>query len=291
MIVTNMTENFTGGKALEGTVNRILLQLKAGPQEKCRDVAIRLSCSSVLVTPSGGSTRISTKKDDDEDSSNLVDPKNPHVRNPVLLRQQDQAKGGTIEYGYDIPSGWELLGQNEDGFTPVVEVLDNGEHTYTYFDVFRPSPRVIRLDGLNHQNMDDEGLIYEQSTCQTDFEVSIRYHQQRVAEDASSDEHEADVVVLTQTIPVVWSPPLSATFSPGLKTSHPCGNRHPTNTIQDAMSRRNPSTDELEEEMVLIDGERVSCKCTLESAAAADNLFVEIDEIKFEVRKLSQSIT
>ena len=56
------------------------------------------------------------------------------------------------------------------------------------------------------------------------------------------------------------------------------------------MSRRNPSGVTLEDEMVLIDGERVSCKCSLESAAAADNLFVEIDEIKFEVRELPYQV-
>jgi hypothetical protein len=35
--------------------------------------------------------------------------------------------------------------------------------------------------------------------------------------------------------------------------------------------------------MVLIDGERVSTKCTLEAATSADGLLADIEQIRFEV--------
>ena len=53
MIVTNLTESSTGGKALEGTVNRVLLRLKAGLLENCSDVKFKVRSSSFLVSSQG----------------------------------------------------------------------------------------------------------------------------------------------------------------------------------------------------------------------------------------------
>lgn len=284
MTLTNLTESCTGGKVLEGTVNRILLLLKAGPKESCRDVAIRFSCSSFLVTSSGNMTKISTNQEAEEDTSSpVVDPTNHFVRTPVLVREATNVQPEMTSYGYEIPKGWTLLGEDDDSYSPVIQALDNGDQTYAIFDIFRPSPRVTRIDGVLQPGDDEAGLAYEQSMCQSDINVSIRYHQERPTLDGVDDKHQSDVVVLTQTIPVTWSQPLSATFSPGLKLTHPCGNRHPTNNVPDANNRRNISSNIFDTEMVLVDGERVTSKCSLEAAAAADELNVEIDEVRFEV--------
>jgi len=46
MHVTNLTELLTGGKAVEGTVNRIMLKIKAGNEEDCHEVRVRIECKS-----------------------------------------------------------------------------------------------------------------------------------------------------------------------------------------------------------------------------------------------------
>ena len=44
MIVTNLTDAMVNGKALEGTVNRILFQLEAGAAESCFDIEYSVYC-------------------------------------------------------------------------------------------------------------------------------------------------------------------------------------------------------------------------------------------------------
>ena len=95
-----------------------------------------------------------------------------------------------------------------------------------------------------------------------------------------SDSSKSDLVVLEYTGSVVWNAPIQTTFSPGPEQTQPSGSRHPSNALPD--SGKN-STDEADNEMVLIDGERVTTKCVLESAGAADGLMAEIRKISFEV--------
>ena len=311
LIVTNITEDFTNGKALEGTVNRVLLRLKAGSEENCSEIAMRVSCSSSLISASGDSTKIANDQVDEEENIAVVDPSNPHVRTPVLVREDKGSSSGITSYGYEIPKGWTLLGEDgrgtiEDTFSPIFETLKSGEQAYAFFDIFRPSPPVTRSEGLLDVGEDEDGLAYERSICQSDIDVSIRYRQKRSlrrtamtttkrrgrrqSEDFAltslySEENEGDdEVFLTQTVSILWSQPIATTFSPGLKSTHQCGNRHPSNRLPDSTSAGNPSATTSQTEMVLVDGERVTTKCTFEAAAAADGLLADIEEVTFEVR-------
>ena len=308
MIVTNLTENYTNGKTLEGTVNRILLRLEAGQIETCKDVAIRVSCSSFLVSAAGVSTKISATTNDDEEKASVIDPTNPHARTPVLVKENKGAPARMTNFGYEVPKGWMLAcgdGQTagEDDYVPLLSTFESDDQSYAVFDIFRPSPAVARVGGASVHGNDDDGRIHEHSMCQSDIYVSIRYRQGRPAkkgkwlvaakrrgERSSEDESvspagddETDLVELTQTMSVQWSAPLSTEFSPGIKSSHPSGNRHPTNVVQDPVSRRSPIAAATESEMVLVDRERVTVKCMLEAAASADGLMVDVEEIRFEV--------
>lgn len=304
IIVTNVTESFTNGKVLEGTVNRILVRIKAGQQEVCNDVAIRVSCSSMLVSATGVSTKITSTPPEDEENAAIVDPKNPFVRTPVLVSEDKGAPAQMTEYGYEIPKGWVIVGEDgqnppEDDYLPVSSMLKTGDHAYAVFHVFRPSPPLTRKRGAVQPGEDDEGMAYEQSTCQSDIDISIRYRQDRSmrkgkgvatkhrgrrkpsTEDgvATTGDEESDLVELTETMSVVWSAPLSATFSPGLKSTHPSGNRHPTNVVADPSTRKSPNADA---EMVLVDKERVTVRCILEATASADGLTVNVEDVKFQ---------
>jgi hypothetical protein len=307
MIVTNLTEPCTNGKVLEGTVNRVLLRLKAGSNENCTDVKLRVSCSSLLISIEGKTKRITAEPAEDEDEGSVADIKNPRVRTPVLVMRDENAKSQMTEFGYEIPAGWALVGDGQgirDGYTPVVSTLTSGESTYAYFDVFRPSPQLTRMAGVVQIGEDAEDLACEHDLCQTDIDVFVCYRQDRPAqkmkqiptrrrnrkkpgEDAGSapgtDENESDLVFLEQSMNVFWSSPISAVFSPGLKETQPSGNRHPSNTVPDPAAKSRSIPAATQSEMVLIDRERVSTKCTLEAVASADGLTADIEEIRFEV--------
>lgn len=314
LIVTNLTESYTNGKVLEGTVNRILLKLKAGAEENCTDVTFRVSCSSLLITIDGSTKRIVSEDDDDSEKSPAENMNNPAVRTPVLVKRDQSASAIMTKYGYELPAGWVLAGDGQgirDRYSPVVSTLRSGDSTFAYFDLYRPSPKLTRMDGILQVGEQEEDLTCEGDMCQTDVDVSVCYRQERSAkqvkksrrrarkkpaisgstpesdagdgEEAKGEEGTPDLVTLDYTASVMWNAPIAAAFFPGIKETHPCGNRHPSNTVLDPEAGILPPNVE-ETEMVLIDGERVNTKCSLEAVASADGLTAEIECIRFEVR-------
>ena len=180
LVVTNVTESYTNGKALEGTVNRILVKLQAAPHENCTDVTFRVSCTSLLITLEGTTKKITSGLSAEEDKGSAVDCKVPGVRTPVLVTRDQHASSSQTEYGFELPAGWALCGDgqaNQDTYKPVVPALKGGEVSYAYFDLFRPTPRVTRMDGVLQVGEQADDLIGEWDICKTDFDVSISYRQ------------------------------------------------------------------------------------------------------------------
>jgi hypothetical protein len=315
LIVTNLTESYTNGKVLEGTVNRILLKLKAGAEENCTDVTFRVLCSSLLISIDGSTKRIVSEDDDAESEKGSTEKMNQSaVRTPVLVKRDQSAAAIMTEYGYELPAGWVLVGDGQgirDRYSPVVSTLRSGDSTFAYFDLYRPSPKLTRMEGVLHVGEQEEDLACERDMCQTDVDVSVSYRQERSAkqvkksrrrsrkkpslsgsapesdagdgEEAKAEEDTPDLVTLDYTASVMWNAPIAAAFYPGIKETHPCGNRHPSNTVHDPEAGILPPDVE-ETEMVLIDGERVNTKCSLEAVAAVDGLTAGIERIRFEVR-------
>jgi hypothetical protein len=310
MVVTNLTEASTNGKVVEGTVNRILLRLKAGQNENCLDVKFKVICSSFLISPEGNVRRGVDATDDSlYDRDTAVSKEDSRVRTPVLVKRDENAKNQTTCFGYSLPAGWAIASSESqdpsDGFVRVVSTLKSGGSTYAYFDVYRPLPAITRIDGVVQEGESEEDFMFDQDLCQTDIDVSVSYRQERAALKTKQmpirrrsrmkpgeepgvedeDEEKFDLVSLEYSSRVMWVSPIAAFFSPGLKTTHPCGNRHPSNNLPNR-GDISPRSESEPTEMVVLDGERVSTKCTLEAVAAEDGLTVNIDAIRFEVRRL-----
>lgn len=308
VIVTNLTEPYTNGKVLEGTVNRVLLRLKAGLLENCLDVKFKVNSSSFLVSAQGKTRRLVDvdQIQDSDDSGKQVSKENPRARTPILVTRDDSAKGQATVFGYNIPAGWTIVDEKQESsdqsYVPIVSTLKSGESTYAYFDVYRPLPFITRMDGVLQAGENKEDSEFDQDVCQTDIEVSISYRQERptaktkapirrrtrkkpgedMQHEQAEEEEKSDLVNLDHSTRVLWVSPISAVFSPGLKDTHPCGNRHPSNNLPDTGNMK--THDALTQtEMVILDGERVSTKCTLEAAASVDGLGADIDEIRFKV--------
>jgi tetratricopeptide (TPR) repeat protein len=277
MTVTNFTKELTNGKALEGTINRIVLKLKAAENETCANVMIRVKCSSVLTTDDGKKKRISVKDDDvSTENEDVEDKKNPRVRTPVLVKQDASSKTLATDFGYILPYGWALDGDGQDGndeYTMVVPMLKAGAATYAYFDLYRPTSEPIRIEG-REEDITKEMIESDNYNCQTKVNLSIRYDPKKIGDDAAPeiDDH----VSLDHNVTVLWSSPISVAFSSNSRDAYPSGNRHPSNSV--AMKTPYPTP---EKELILIDKEQMLTKGVIEAAASLDGLNVEIDQVRF----------
>lgn len=287
MIVTNLTDAMVNGKTLEGTVNRILLQLEAGPGESCFDIEYKLSCSTTIVSSDGSTTHLPPSSEGEEDVKTVGS------RTPVLVSQDEAGTGKrSTDYGYDLPPGWRLEGTGHDSDKVEYHVrnLQAGESTYICFELYRPACSLKPLENP----YDGEGISADESKedkiCQTNFDISISYRQSRPAIQKARDERNqselSDSVVLEHSGSVVWESPLLADFFVDGRSQRafPSGSRHPSNYVSSGME--NTGSAGAAPELALINGERTSAKCVLQSNVAGDGLGIEIARIGFEVRRL-----
>ena len=89
--ITDMTSAQTRRKVMEGTVNRILLRVRAGPGETCRDLKFSVKCSSAMALTEEGPDGPTQKELEDK-----ADPARPPKREPMLVEQDVGSS----------PSGW-----------------------------------------------------------------------------------------------------------------------------------------------------------------------------------------
>jgi len=315
LVITDLTEPLTKGKALEGTVNRILLKLHAGPDEICSKMKMSVSCFSVLITPSGSTKRLIAAEEITEEVENSIDMKNPLFRTPILVAAAtDSFEFGPTDFGYTLPCGWLVSGSGQKDATKDLEPLKGGEASYVNIDFFRPAAHTQR-EGLPTENAIPVEDLGDVSTCKTDFYVTLTYEQERPAaikapmkirrrsarkrpvmssaskgESGGSEEMHSSTndegtgaspseapkeVSLEFTGSIVWASPITASFSPGARRVYPSGNRHPSNGAE--------GEEDDNDERVVVDGERVSTRCTLHLDPSMDGLSTELASIRFEV--------
>ena len=312
MIVTDLTDPVTNGRALEGTINRILLKLEAGPSEECRDIKYRVTCSTTQLSLDGSTNLLG------HDNGILPDTEElKKVRCPVLVQPKPCAAVSHLtKYGFDLPEGWKIVGTGEDtqsDIPPDVSVLKSGEATYIYVDVYRPARSLPSHEAFVDMSGSQANILKgdpeESGLCQTDIDVSITYKQarpkaQQTRQDQSlssmqkplsdsfgvtpDDEFDtSDVVSLGFSGTVVWTSPLSASFATvqGLQKAYPSGSRHPSNAKADNApqdSQDENSSTAGGDEVAIIDGETISTHCVLEPNNAAPGMAVQISKIWYE---------
>ena len=178
MVVTNLTEDGTGGKALEGTVNRVLLKLQAGPSEHCSNIAVRVTCFTVLMSPTGVTTRLVTEKELNEESAETsVNMMLPKYRTPVLVTPNLSSSDSPMtDYGYSLPTGWSLAESGQGFSGKKLPSLKGGEATFLHLDLFRPASFAVQKE-----NSMECGEGEESNLCKTDFYITVSYRQARPA--------------------------------------------------------------------------------------------------------------
>jgi hypothetical protein len=303
LVISNLTDSVTDGKALEGTVNRMLLKLQAGQNERCTDVKFSMTCFSVLITPTGSTKRLVTQEAITAQLSDCsVNMNDPAFRTPSIVVPTLQAATETpTDYGYNLPPGWGLAEEGQGYTGTIASSMKGGEAAFLPLHFFRPATL----------------LQDDRMTCKTDFYVTVSYRQERSAarkqkvnkraarqrpvmsggnkaSGANGDppEHDessqldtpvdkpvdsSDEVSLEYSGSILWAHPLCATFSQGVRRNQPSGSRHPSNVVNNAVDAG------LDDEFALIDGENVTVKCSLTAMGEVEGLNTEIVSVRFMV--------
>ncbi len=256
--IEDVTTSLTNGRLIEGTVNRILLKLNAGPNENCRKIKLSVICSSTVEEGLSKSSSLL----DREESTDGVNQVNS--RQPILVEPCDD-----IHISKSLPTGWRMNSENNgqgarDKWFDVQETLNGGSSTYAYFDLFRELPEY--QDGANGR-------------CRTNFLVTVKYNQMRKSQcEASRD---GDVVVQEYRGTASWCSPMKAkiSFSPATRKMTPSGIRHKGNLVSTGISAI-PGKDSI----ALKSGRIAFMKCTIEAAEASNHLEMRLVAAKFEVR-------
>lgn len=308
MIVTNLTEASVNGKALEGTVNRILFKVEAGTGECCFDIDYKVTCSTTLLSSDGSTTHLNPEAGVPPSTEGDVDLEVVGKRTPVIVSPDEAGTGvRSTDFGYDVPPGWRLegTGHASDKVSHHVTSLKAGECTYICFELYRPARTLKPLE--NPYDSDGEGGVSDDNedaeVCQTDFDITITYKQSRPsvqkrdglnqADEAHGARELADSVVLEHSGSVVWESPLAADFSVDGRSQRafPSGSRHPSNYLSAAESEQPMGAlSGKQTELALINGEKTSARCVLRSHVAGDGLGIEIARIGFEVSRSCRRI-
>ena len=253
--IRDLTTTATKGRLMEGTVNRIMLEIKAIPTEHCRNMRISVLCNSLIEQ---NSSKSMTLLDKEESDTNPVQPS----RLPVLV----QHNGDDNNDSKNLPTGWTSNNKNNgqgsmDDWRPVVDILSGGSSTYASFDLFRP---------LSEYEEKDKGR------CKTNFFVTISYKQVRPNQCKAS--RDGDLVMQEYKGSAIWCSPIKAavSFLPVTKKALPSGIRHVGNTIA--------NTSSVNDSTAIVSGGKAFMRCTLEASEARNNLAVVLQNAKFEVR-------
>lgn len=311
LIIKDMTEEVTGGKVVEGTVNRILLQFTAGAQERCNNIKYKVSCFSVLLTPNG-STRRLVSEEEMSQSEGAMDMMDASCRTPTLVVQgPDPSQVSDCEYGYELPQGWTLADSGQSFEGPVLPLLSCGESKFIDVNLYRPAP-LIHSEAFSAESDRNIGDV---SLCKTDYYITVSYRQERtsslktkrstvtrgrrrrpVAGSASSEspsavqapddqeekgqekkaEETLDEVSLEFTGSVVWGKALKASFQPGTRITCPSGKRSKSNII-----KGNGESDG-DEVLSLVEGHSFTTRCSFLADSAVEGLKTEIIGVRFE---------
>lgn len=241
--IVDLTSEATDGKLLEGTVNRMLLRVKTGKLERCADVKMRVDCKSFLRV------RDSDSLDESYTTSFEVD------RLPLIVKLSKlDEKSDFILPGWTPACDIESSSANGE-WTEVSDFIGNSTEIYTFFDLFRP--------------LSSCGTA-EESTCYTEFTVTISYKKINAIDDDKGGlvEHQYQGTVL-------WVDPINVNVDilPRNDVSTPSGIRHPTNMLMSDVK----SIDKY----ALVNGRDVAIRCKMSAPDIKQEMGVEIHEVSF----------
>jgi len=264
--ITDLTSPLVKNKAMIGTVNKFVLKLKAGSMEQCKNVKMRVTCSSWLDM---GSSEDSVAETGGAVASDQTDPEIL----PVLVTptSENAAFNSFFQKADDVLPGWKKItgdtqhGQTLDEWVPITDNLHCGMETFCSFALYKALP---------------PNGHHEKFQCKTKFTVDISYNQIRL--DQKNVGQDKEPVIHTYRGIIDWCSPFDAEFRvlPRKQGSSPSGSRHPSNAVGNLTATAS--------NIAVLSGNLVVVTCSLQSPGAADNLSVEVGNVEFSTDSLDK---
>lgn len=258
MEVINLTDPITGGEAVEGTVNRIVFRLVAADGYDCRDVTLRLRCSSERNTTQHNVDAAAGEFKDAEVDNQSV----------FVQRSTDVSADASTGERIRLPRGWQprhdvIRDESHDVSSVVTSLLEAGKSMLLPLDVFRS------LEISSDNDVDS-------STITTSYEVILAFKEIRRDEGSEM----GNQVMVVQRGTLSWIKPCRGDFSivEGCRTSFPCGVQHESNSTTTSTSTRK------ETDVVSADGESVRMRFTLKTNGLGGEIAASIQSVVNEVR-------
>ncbi|KAL3810529.1 hypothetical protein ACHAXA_006537, partial [Cyclostephanos tholiformis] len=257
MTVTNITGPLTDFRAVKGTVNRILLHLKAGIDVSCWDVRVSIKCTTLKKVELATNSALKV-------GSINVEPQ----LNPTFVhRASDPAVKIVTENGVALPSGWEPRKDvgSDESHSPTTSVSPHiGARKSFLFplDIFYPL---------------DQSLPFkcDAYTSSTSYEVTFTYRQVRSGKRTNKTNDPGDHVVVMLSGIIDWISPLTGEFFPcqGPMKLFPCGIQNSSNMRLEASPE---PTSAVGKELIAADGDSIRMRCSLEPSNIGCNVAAAI---------------
>ena len=265
LLVTDLTAKFTSGKALEGTVNRIVLELKA-VDEACYDMQFTVNCTSCYIQQS-------ELEEEEEESASATMVQ----RRPILVQYHPGSTSTETEL-----VDWKSLGEgNETDWRSIQPLLEKNETCCTWFDLYRPLP-TSPLNAM-HSPLDQCDLEENINDihCRTNYTIQVTHR----------TSGSSGVVVKKEFMGHVdWCQPLvvDTAIIPGNHSRYPSGNRHPTNQItQDNNSAKLGIPIAATDAVAVNDGSCLGVRLT--ASAKEPHFTILLEHITFNVSTINKT--
>lgn len=266
MTVSNLTGPLTEFKAVKGTVNRILLHLKAGSDVSCWDVRVRLKCTTMKTLESANGSTFNVGPIHVE----------PHLTPTFVHKATDSAVNIVTENGVALPDGWEPrkdVGTDESQYSTTSVSPHIGARKSLLFplDIFHPL---------------DQSLSFGRDayTCSTSYEVIFTYRQVQFGKGTDRTDHPGDNVMVMISGLIEWIPPFAAEFYPcnGPMKPFPCGIQHSSNM---RLQSSPEPTSAMSTELIAADGDSIRMRCSLEANGIGSNVAATILRVTTKVSR------
>ena len=257
-----------------------------------------------------------TKEEEKTDEPDLSNVRLPIIVSPASV---SSVASTATAFGYDLPKGWAVAGTKrgvvvERDVATGSEPLKPGEVTYLFIDLYRPPPSLpeqIAANDAKVEKLKKGEIADEEDVFQTDFDVKLTYTQSKPranqsrggrrrrppppgasSSSSSSADGEQEVVSLEYSSSVFWDSPITTEFLPISKSrkAPPGGSRHPSNAVlKDEEGKKgqpdspeNGDTDPGDDEVLLVDGEKLNLRCLLKANDASSDIKVAVERIRFK---------
>ena len=244
--VVDLTAIETNSKAIDGTVNRIYLRLKAGKNELCENISFKIVSLQSTSSPN------------------------------ALIVIEDHSQTIPGARCKSVPTGWRQ--RDPDEAVDVCRELKPGSDILFFFDLFRP------LSSTPYKCLN--AALLEPCETSYELQFTYFQHRCKLLRNGKFDALNTassigDKVICSHSSKLQWLSPLRAQFTLETgDTSFPCGNSRSGILIN---SLTNSSSEIEGMESVAADGESVTVRCTLDSIQ--EMLFTNVINATFEVRK------